>query len=214
MCIDKYHINCYKKSISAPLPHSLMKIQTYIISGLVLALFLACLGITHSFAVENVHVSNTATVQNSVTTTCGTGNNTVTGNGTIKTGNANCQTVIQNVVNTNIVVTSPTPTQTPTLIPTLTITSSPTPTPTPGQNGCTSNCGGNNSGGSNNNSGGSSNNSSSNTQSTSPAQAVLGTSDMAATGTFTNTLMAMFAFVGFGFLFAGSYNLRKDLVSK
>lgn len=91
---------------------------------------------------------------------------------------------------------TPTPTATPT--PTLTPTEAPTPTPT----NTPSNGGGDN--------GGSNNNSSNNSNNSQPTQAVLGASTMAATGTFSTTLMNFMLVAGMMVLALGATSYAKE----
>lgn len=115
---------------------------------------------------------------------------------------------------TPTITPSITPTVTPTVTPivtvTPTITPTPTtdpcannacvtPTPTPTSSGCTSNCGSSNN---NSSSGGSS--------SSQPIQAVLGTSTMADTGTFTQNMMTLLFTLGMMILALGAKSYAKE----
>lgn len=94
----------------------------------------------------------------------------------------------------------PTATPTPEATATPTPTGVPTATPTPGNSGCTDNCG------TPNNNGGSS-------TSSTPTQAVLGASTMAATGTFTENLMNIFMTLGMISLVAGAAKYAKTKIN-
>lgn len=182
-----------------------MKFLTHTSFGLSLLILLVAFSAAFSTAHADNFIFQQAQVVSSTDSNATSGNNTTTSSGggtnVVQTGSATSISISCNDVNHTVIQANSGQTCPPAVNPTA--TPAPQPTPTPGPSGCTSNCGGGS--GPSDNGGGSSSGSTS-SGSSAPQQAVLG---MASTGTFTESLMNLFAVAGLGLLTFSSLKLKR-----